>query len=182
VCIHTNKELRGHLFILYKQRKTGRIRIIPYLAQRSAIAREGNVETRGLLKSRYLHEQQAHDEGTALAVAHLPVHQRIRLHTQTSININKPILIGETSRTQIKFRDSPFTMLFSPGLGFISVWETGPYSSHTHLTQSIKCIYKAVFTISRCHKALIQKLSQKPQTASNADVTASNCSSNCTSH
>lgn len=27
----------------------------------------------------YLHEEQPHDEGAALAVAHLPVHQGVRL-------------------------------------------------------------------------------------------------------
>lgn len=32
----------------------------------------------------YLHEEQAHDEGASLAVAHLPVHQRVCLEESES--------------------------------------------------------------------------------------------------
>lgn len=35
------------------------------------------------LQATYLHEEQAHDEGAALAVTHFPVHQRVRLHRNT---------------------------------------------------------------------------------------------------
>lgn len=38
-----------------------------------------------LAPATYLHEEQTHDEGTALAVAHLPVHQRVCLQGDVSV-------------------------------------------------------------------------------------------------
>ena len=68
----------------------------------------GPTERAGLAQATYLHEQQAHDEGTALAVAHLPVHQRVGLHRnarESGRGPTGPATPGHLSRAKAHLHD-----------------------------------------------------------------------------
>lgn len=51
---------------------------------------DGLAPAMGLAPATYLHEEQAHDEGAALAVAHLPVHQGVCLQGNGSVRAGLP--------------------------------------------------------------------------------------------